>query len=65
MANLQLSVYNALTRSSTGIYHKRIWKGKISEKVKIFLWLMSNEAILTKDNMRKRKWQGDLSCVFL
>jgi hypothetical protein len=58
------SVYNALTKSCTGAYHKRIWKGKIPEKLKIFLWLMTNEAILTKDNLRKRNWQGDPSCVF-
>jgi len=57
------SVYNALTSSSTGFYNRRIWIGKIPEKVKI-LWLMSNGAILTKDNLLKRKWQGDSSCVF-
>jgi hypothetical protein len=33
------SVYDALTSSSTRSYHKRIWKGKIPEKIKIFLWL--------------------------
>ena len=25
---------------------------------------MTNDAILTKDNLQKRKWQGDPSCVF-
>jgi len=58
------SVYVALTSSSAGIYHKRIWKGKIPEKIKIFLWLMANDAILTKDNLSKTNWQGDPSCVF-
>jgi len=58
------SVYNALTKSSSGTCHKRIWKGKIPEKIKIFLWLMSNDAILTKDNLKKRKWQGDPNYVF-
>lgn len=29
-----------------------------------FLWLLANDAILTRDNLRKRKWQGDPSCVF-
>lgn len=57
------SVYNALTCSSTGFYNRRIWKGKIPEKFKI-LWLMSTGAILTKDNLLKRKRQGDSSCVF-
>jgi hypothetical protein len=49
------SVYDALTKSCTGVYHKRIWKGKIPEKLKIFLWLMTNEAVLTKENLRKKK----------
>ena len=57
------SVYNALTKSSSGTCHKKIWKGKIPEKIKIFLWLMSNDAILTKDNLNKRKCQGDPNCV--
>ena len=58
------SVYDGLTRNESGVYHKRIWKGKISAKIKIFLWLMSFDAVLTKDNLCKRKWQGDPTCVF-
>jgi len=58
------SVYDGLTRTECGIYHKRIWKGKIPAKIKIFLWLISFDAVLTKDNLCKRKWQGDPSCVF-
>lgn len=52
------SVYNALTVNENGRYHKKIWKGKIPEKLKIFLWMALNNAILTKDNMIKRKWPG-------
>jgi len=58
------SVYDGLTKNDCGFFHKRIWKGKIPAKIKIFLWLMSCGAILTKDNLRKRNWQGDPSCVF-
>jgi hypothetical protein len=58
------SVYDALTSPSTGRYHKHIWKGKIPEKIKIFLWLLTNDAILTRDNLRKKKWQGDPNCIF-
>jgi hypothetical protein len=25
---------------------------------------MTNDAILTKDNLRKRKWQGNPDCAF-
>ena len=34
------SVYNALTVNEIGRYHKKIWKGKILEKLKkIYGWL--------------------------
>jgi hypothetical protein len=58
------STYNALTCSDSGPYYKNIWKGKIPPKIKIFLWLVANDAILTKDDMLKRKWQGDPLCYF-
>jgi len=47
------SVYSALTRNDTGPYHKKVWKGRILAKIKIFLWLVLNNVILTKDNMLK------------
>lgn len=53
-----------LTSSSSGAFHKIIWKSKIPEKIKIFLWLMANNAVLTRDNMKKRKWNGDSLCIF-
>jgi hypothetical protein len=58
------SVYNAMASNDSGPYHKKIWKGKIPAKIKIFLWLMMNNAVLTKDNLLKRKWVGDPSCYF-
>jgi len=47
-----------------GYITKKFWKGKIPAKIKIFMWLMTNEAILTKDNLIKRKWKGDPDCYF-
>jgi hypothetical protein len=58
------SVYDGLTKDDSGLYHKKIWKSKIPAKIKIFLWLMTFDALLTRDNLRKRKWQGDPCCVF-
>lgn len=49
------SVYNALSTNENGPYHKKIWQGKIPAKIKIFLWLVLNNAVLTKDNLVKRK----------
>jgi len=52
------SVYNAITRNDAGVYNKKIWKGKIPAKIKIFMWLMN------KDNLSKRNWKGDPTCWF-
>jgi hypothetical protein len=56
------SVYDHLTKGDSGPSYKRIWKAKLPEKIKIFMWLLEQKAILTKENMLKRKWQGDPSC---
>jgi zinc-binding in reverse transcriptase len=41
-----------------------VWKSKIPLKIKIFMWLVRRKRILTKDQLLKRGWQGDLSCIF-
>jgi hypothetical protein len=43
---------------------KKIWKAKIHLKIKIFMWLVSQNVILTKDNLVKRKWKGSTTCAF-
>jgi len=58
------SLYNALTSDDSGPFHKNIWKGKVPQNIKIFIWLLTNNAILTKDNHLKRKWSGSPSCAF-
>jgi hypothetical protein len=58
------STYKAMTVNDAEPYHKMIWKGKIPSKIKIFLWLIMNKAILTKDNMIKRKWPESPTCYF-
>jgi hypothetical protein len=59
------SVYNALTSNDSGPYHKKVWKSKIPAKIKIFLWLVMNNAILTKDNMIKQNWQMTHLVIFV
>jgi hypothetical protein len=44
--------------------NKIIWKAEIPLKIKVFMWLLSKNAILTKDNMIKKNWQGDQHCKF-
>lgn len=58
------SVYNALSASEAGSYHKLIWKGRVPARIKIFLWLVINDAILTRDNLMKRRWKGEPTCCF-
>ena len=45
-------------------YHKLIWKLKISLKIKIFLWYLQKEVILTKDNLVRKNWKGSFKCCF-
>ena len=43
-------MYSALIKKNdAGPFHKRIWKGKAPQKIKFFMWLMTNDALLTKD----------------
>jgi hypothetical protein len=57
-------VYERLTRRDEGQIFKRVWKAKLPAKIKTFMRLVEQKAILTKDNMIKRQWQGDPSCYF-
>jgi hypothetical protein len=41
------SMYEHQTRDDCGPKFKRIWKAKIPEKVKTFMWLVEQKAILT------------------
>lgn len=58
------SVYEWLTKGEIGGYPRHIWRARIPYKIKIFLWLLEKRAILTKDNMIRRKWIGDRNCYF-
>jgi hypothetical protein len=57
------SVYNHMTTMDNDKAYKTIWKAKILEKVKIFMWLVMQKSILTKDNMIKRNWGGDPDAI--
>jgi hypothetical protein len=39
-----------------------IWKAKIPQRIKVFLWLVINDKILSKENLRKKNWQGNINC---
>jgi len=58
------STYDKLTSDDSGDSYSRIWKAKLPYKIKIFLWLIEQKAILTRDNMVRRNWPGNPSCNF-
>ena len=58
------STYDRLTSDDNGESYSRIWKAKFPYKIKIFIWLIEQGAILTKDNVLRRKWVGDPSSSF-
>jgi hypothetical protein len=58
------SVYDHLTQDDDGFHFTHIWKSKIPYEVKIFTWLLENNAVFTKNNMVKRKWSGNPICMF-
>jgi hypothetical protein len=43
--------------------HRKIWKWKISLKIKIFLWFLRKGVVLIKDNLAKKNWKGSQQCV--
>ena len=58
------SVYEFLTKEESSNEYKHIWKAKMPYKIKIFMWLVERNAILTKDNLIRRHWIGDPNCYF-
>jgi hypothetical protein len=58
------SMYQALLDSAIIPHNSHLWKIRIPLKIKVFLWLLYRESILTKDNLVKRNWHGNDKCCF-
>ena len=58
------SMYNWLEKPLHGSNYRWIWGVKLPLKIQIFLWQMAQNAILTRDNMKKRLWPGEPCCSF-
>jgi len=39
-----------------------IWKVKVPLRIKIFMWFVHKQVILTKDNLLRRRWVGSSRC---
>jgi hypothetical protein len=57
-------MYQAILDSDLMPHNIYLWKVKIHLKIKVFLWLLYREEILTKDNLVKRNWRGIEKCCF-
>lgn len=58
------SVYDHLNCGDRDNNFKHIRKSKISYKIKIFKCLLENNVVMTKDNMVKRNWTDNPTCMF-
>jgi hypothetical protein len=58
------SVYKPLRGCGLDRTFKHLRKIKIPLKIKIWLWLIWHDAVVTKDNLLKRNWRGNSACRF-
>lgn len=58
------SLYKKKVMDQVSIPYKFLWKSKLPQKIKIFIWLVVRNKILTKDNLKKRNCNGSLECCF-
>jgi len=60
------SMYRFLT--SRGGLDKRLtklWKSKLSMKLKVFMWLALRGRIQTGVALKRKKWKGEANCIIL
>ena len=58
------SMYIDIINSSALPSSKDVWKVKVPLKIKVFMWFVHKQVILTKNNLVKRNWTGSTRCSF-
>ena len=59
------SLYSIINfRGVIPVFIPSIWSLLVPPKIHIFLWLMSHNKMMTRDNMQKREMDKPLDCVF-
>ena len=58
------SMYIDVINSNSIPTSKYVWAVKIPLKIKVFMWFVHKQVILTKDNLIKRNWTGPTRCSF-
>ena len=52
----------SLDRSEQDLFWKRIWRLRLPNKIKLFLWQVCSNASPTKENLKRRKILDDAKC---
>jgi hypothetical protein len=55
-------VHKYLKSGVCDLNYKWIWKSALPLKIKIFLWQMMQNTVLTRDNLTKRNWGEKPNC---
>jgi hypothetical protein len=42
-----------------------MWKIPVPSRLHVFLWLLANNKVLTRDNLAKRRAVNDKTCLFV
>jgi hypothetical protein len=59
------SLYRVVNfRGVMPVYMPAIWKLHVPPRIHFFLWLVSKNKLLTRDNLGKRRKVDDPSCLF-
>uniref|UniRef100_A0A453IUH4 Reverse transcriptase zinc-binding domain-containing protein n=1 Tax=Aegilops tauschii subsp. strangulata TaxID=200361 RepID=A0A453IUH4_AEGTS len=58
------SMYVDVINSSSIPSFKHVWAVKVPLKIKVFMWFVHKQVILTKENLTKRNWTGPTRCSF-
>jgi hypothetical protein len=59
------SLYRIINfRGVTPVYIPAVWKLGVPPRIHFFLWLLSNNKLLTRDNLEKRSKVEDITCLF-
>ena len=52
------------SRGVVPMHTPAVWSLNIPPRIHVFLWLLANNKLLTRDNLAKRRDVEDLSCLF-
>jgi hypothetical protein len=58
------TLYGNIDSNNYGSCFNHIWKGKIPPKIKVFMWFLENNVLLTKEKLISRNWTCNNSCSF-